>query len=345
MKKIFNPIFFSSLVVVVAVGILSITIINPFSTKKETNSNEIISSNNNENKENIFVESDYKNEENNEVEDDKKLSNFTNIQSNKDSNANHKSNSLKVKSNKVIKSNIVSNKSNKIKNSNIISNKSNRIKNSNIIINTSNNVKKSNSKSNDSNLNEYTIKIETSTKSEELKYGIKIIHTFKDTYYVYSNGTKILKSSVEEKNKLKYDYSGYNATAKNLLPEAKENMKKNKTLVLEEIKYVNEYRKKAGISNLEYDENLSIRANVKVLDMYYGKYFSHNDKRGNSWLKLSDELGIFTYAENIAYGHSKAKSVTDMWYKSKGHKDNMLNKAYTKIGVAYRSGYWVQNFY
>ena len=332
MKKIFNPIFFSSLVVVVAVGILSITIINPFSTKKETNSNEIISSNNNENKENIFVESDYKNEENNEVEDDKKLSNFTNIQSNKDSNANHKSNSLKVKSNKVIKSNIVSNKSNKIKNSNIISNKSN-------------NVKKSNSKSNDSNLNEYTIKIETSTKSEELKYGIKIIHTFKDTYYVYSNGTKILKSSVEEKNKLKYDYSGYNATAKNLLPEAKENMKKNKTLVLEEIKYVNEYRKKAGISNLEYDENLSIRANVKVLDMYYGKYFSHNDKRGNSWLKLSDELGIFTYAENIAYGHSKAKSVTDMWYKSKGHKDNMLNKAYTKIGVAYRSGYWVQNFY
>jgi uncharacterized protein YkwD len=53
--------------------------------------------------------------------------------------------------------------------------------------------------------------------------------------------------------------------------------------------------------------------------------------------------------ENIAYGQAHAQEAVTTWLNSPGHRANMLNRHYTRIGVAGyvgRSGrtYWVQQF-
>ncbi|MHC4398884.1 MAG: CAP domain-containing protein [Planctomycetota bacterium] len=56
-----------------------------------------------------------------------------------------------------------------------------------------------------------------------------------------------------------------------------------------------------------------------------------------------------TVAENIAVGQKDSKSVVRTWMNSSGHRANILNRSYRKIGAAaYRtpSGriYWCQQF-
>lgn len=216
---------------------------------------------------------------------------------------------------------------------------------SNSNISNSNNIK-SNSNNSKSNTNVPVKYVKTITKEEKkyenIKYGIRKVHVYKNTYDVYSNGTKKLKSSVETGTSI--DYSSYNAKPKDLVSEAKSNLNNTKSLVLQEIEYVNEYRKQAGVKPLTYDENLCIYANVKVLDMYYGKYFAHTSKKGEPFGYIDKSIGIRTYAENIAATNNDPKFVTNRWYNSEGHKKNMLNPNYTKIGVGVKNGYWAQEF-
>lgn len=54
-------------------------------------------------------------------------------------------------------------------------------------------------------------------------------------------------------------------------------------------------------------------------------------------------------AENIAMGQRNAKEALSSWMSSPGHRANILNASYTKIGVsAYRTAsgtvYWCQQF-
>ena len=53
-----------------------------------------------------------------------------------------------------------------------------------------------------------------------------------------------------------------------------------------------------------------------------------------------------TAGENIAYGYKTAQSVMDGWMDSSGHRANILNASYSRIGVGYVSNgnYWTQWF-
>ena len=53
-----------------------------------------------------------------------------------------------------------------------------------------------------------------------------------------------------------------------------------------------------------------------------------------------------TAGENIAMGYSSAQAVMNGWMNSSGHRANILNSAYTRIGVGYVAdgNYWVQEF-
>ena len=53
--------------------------------------------------------------------------------------------------------------------------------------------------------------------------------------------------------------------------------------------------------------------------------------------------------ENIAWGQQSPKAVMEGWMNSKGHRANILNPNFTKIGVGYRKNaagrtYWTQLF-
>ncbi|GHU36007.1 hypothetical protein FACS1894105_05670 [Clostridia bacterium] len=102
----------------------------------------------------------------------------------------------------------------------------------------------------------------------------------------------------------------------------------------EVIRLGNAERAKSGIAPLEKDENLSKVARFKAQDMVNNKYFSHvSPKYGTNaelYKHVTGKAGGM--GENIAGGYSP-EEVMKAWMDSPGHKANILNKEYTKIGV------------
>ena len=71
---------------------------------------------------------------------------------------------------------------------------------------------------------------------------------------------------------------------------------------------------------------------------------------GGDGSRFTDRLHAAGYprpgAENIAFGQRTAARVVADWMASSGHRRNILNCAYTTIGVGFdpRGNYWTQNF-
>ena len=107
---------------------------------------------------------------------------------------------------------------------------------------------------------------------------------------------------------------------------------------------LNEYRKAAKLSSLKKDATLESLAKVRATELI--KKFSHTRPNGNRGLSIIP--GNLRKGENIAKGQKSCSSVMSAWYKSTGHKDNMLHKGFTKVGIAgieYQGTmYWVQLF-
>ncbi|NOU96851.1 hypothetical protein GC093_27045 [Paenibacillus sp. LMG 31456] len=109
---------------------------------------------------------------------------------------------------------------------------------------------------------------------------------------------------------------------------------------------VNQERSKAGLTPLTMNAELSKMAMVKAQDMSNNNYFDHNSPTHGSPFDMMKEFGI-TYnsaGENIAKGQTTPTQVMNDWMNSPGHKANILNSSYTKIGIAYYNSEWVQEF-
>ena len=89
-------------------------------------------------------------------------------------------------------------------------------------------------------------------------------------------------------------------------------------------------------------------ARIKSQDMKDNKYFAHNSPVYGTPFQMIRNFGIsFRGAgENIAMGYPTPQAVVNAWMNSSGHRANILNAAYTKIGVGYVAGgnYWTQMF-
>ena len=116
----------------------------------------------------------------------------------------------------------------------------------------------------------------------------------------------------------------------------------------EVIRLVNEIRVKNGLNTLTADWELSRVARIKSQDMKDNKYFSHTSPVYGSPFNMIKNFGISykSAAENIAKGQSTPQAVVNAWMNSSGHRANILNSSYTKIGVGYVAGgnYWTQMF-
>jgi uncharacterized YkwD family protein len=112
------------------------------------------------------------------------------------------------------------------------------------------------------------------------------------------------------------------------------------------VSLVNKERSQAGLSSLASDSALTSMALVKAKDMYSNNYFSHTSPTYGSPFDMMKSFGIsFSYAgENIAMGQKTPQDVMTAWMNSSGHRQNILNPNFTKIGVAYYNGEWVQEF-
>ena len=116
----------------------------------------------------------------------------------------------------------------------------------------------------------------------------------------------------------------------------------------EVIRLVNVERAKAGLKALTEDWELSRMARYKSQDMHDLRYFSHTSPTYGSPFDMMKAFGIryHTAGENIAMGYRTPAAVVQGWMNSPGHRANILNASYTKIGVGYvaSGNYWTQHF-
>lgn len=112
------------------------------------------------------------------------------------------------------------------------------------------------------------------------------------------------------------------------------------------VELVNKEREAAGLSALKSDTLLTKVAVAKAKDMDENNYFDHTSPTYGSPFDMMAQFGVsYSYAgENIASGQQTPEAVMEAWMNSQGHRENILNKNYTKIGVGYVNGKWVQEF-
>ena len=116
----------------------------------------------------------------------------------------------------------------------------------------------------------------------------------------------------------------------------------------EVIRLVNEIRAENGLKALTYDWELARVARYKSQDMKDNKYFSHTSPVYGTPFQMIKSFGISykSAGENIAKGYATPQTVVNGWMNSSGHRANILNANYTRIGVGYVAGgnYWTQMF-
>ncbi len=117
------------------------------------------------------------------------------------------------------------------------------------------------------------------------------------------------------------------------------------------VNLVNAERASQGLSSLATDAQLTKLAQLKAEDMAENEYFSHTSPTYGTAFDMMKTYGVFYAAagENIAMGQKTAEAVMEGWMNSAGHRANILNSAYTSIGVGYAKSsegvtYWVQIF-
>lgn len=114
------------------------------------------------------------------------------------------------------------------------------------------------------------------------------------------------------------------------------------------IDLVNNIRVQNGLSRLKANWELSRVARYKSQDMHDKNYFSHTSPTYGSPFEMMRAFGISyrTAGENIAKGYTTPQAVVNGWMNSPGHRANILNSAFTQIGVGYVSSgyYWTQMF-
>ena len=116
----------------------------------------------------------------------------------------------------------------------------------------------------------------------------------------------------------------------------------------EVIRLVNEIRVQNGLGRLTYDWELGRVARYKSQDMHDNRYFSHTSPVYGTPFQMIRSFGI-TYrsaGENIARGQASPQAVVNAWMNSPGHRANILNPSFTRIGVGYVADgrYWTQMF-
>lgn len=166
-----------------------------------------------------------------------------------------------------------------------------------------------------------------------------------------SNGQKTVEKKAPESKTPEYK------APENKAPEAKAPVNKNNgnyandTLAAyanEVLQLVNQERAKAGLSSLTSEAAITAAANVRAQESRQS--FSHTRPNGTSFSTALREHGVSyrTSGENIAYGQRKPQEVVNAWMNSPGHRANILNPSFNKIGIGvYQYNgtiYWSQLF-
>ena len=111
---------------------------------------------------------------------------------------------------------------------------------------------------------------------------------------------------------------------------------------------VNKERKAAGLKTVKLNEDLNRVAQLRAAEI--AEKWSHTRPNGEQWKTAFADAGVTASyrGENLAKGQYSADKAVEDWMDSDGHRANILNKKFTKMGVASVEidgvTYWVQVF-
>lgn len=115
------------------------------------------------------------------------------------------------------------------------------------------------------------------------------------------------------------------------------------------VNLVNEERAKAGLNALIFDESIAAAALVRAKEIETSFSHTRPDGRGFSTVLTDNGISFYGAGENIAWGQTTPEQVMNAWMNSEGHRANILNAKFTRIGVgnyqnANGRNYWTQLF-
>ncbi len=115
------------------------------------------------------------------------------------------------------------------------------------------------------------------------------------------------------------------------------------------LQLVNQERAKEGLKALTTASALTSASNKRAQETMQS--FSHTRPNGSSFFTALTEFGVQYSAagENIAYGQRTPQEVVTAWMNSPGHRANIMNGSFGKLGVGVYQGsngtiYWAQLF-
>lgn len=196
---------------------------------------------------------------------------------------------------------------------------------------------------------------ETESTIQELETKTQEVDTEVITADSEVSGTQN-DSDIQETGDQQAPASGGNVNIKDdnsLLASAKVNTVTYSAYAGEVLRLVNIERDKVGAAHLVLDGALCDAANMRAIEMDYSGNFSHTRPDGRDCFTVFSfcKISFYTCGENIAAGYPTPAAVVDGWMNSTGHKANILNTAFTKMGLGYSTGgggeyrhYWAQEF-
>jgi uncharacterized protein YkwD len=127
------------------------------------------------------------------------------------------------------------------------------------------------------------------------------------------------------------------------------------------LQLTNVERVKHGLAPLQWDALLAKAARTHSTNMIAHDFFGHTGADGSDFYDRMIAAGFtvgtaWTAGENVAAAFLTPEAVVKGWMNSPGHRANILNDGYTKLGVGHRAigvdpgkviynVYWTQVFY
>ncbi|MCL1844799.1 MAG: stalk domain-containing protein [Defluviitaleaceae bacterium] len=115
----------------------------------------------------------------------------------------------------------------------------------------------------------------------------------------------------------------------------------------EVVRLTNIERENADLPPLEPCYELMLSARFKAQSMHDLGYFSHTSPIYGAFQNISFEvfnIPVQSIGENLANGHRTPEAVVHGWMNSEGHRNNILNERYTRIGIGFFEYFWAQKF-
>lgn len=109
---------------------------------------------------------------------------------------------------------------------------------------------------------------------------------------------------------------------------------------------MNAARAAEGASALKLDDDLCKAAQIRAEELQ--ELFDHTRPNGTKCFTILEDIGwsngYSALGENIAMGQTTPEIVMDSWMNSQGHRENILNTDFNKVGIARHQNGWVQFF-